>query len=891
MADSRQQTADSRIKQLITCRLLSAVCCLSVVCCLSANILAQTPPPDPQKTSPAQDSGVRKLSRRERKEKIAALSDLYREFLKDVEPIMLPTELDTFLMLETDAQREIYITEFWRRRDKAQGTTNHAFKDEYYARLDEAKTRYKYLTSDRARMYLIHGEPGELLQIDCSRLLQPLEIWKYDYIPSLGHNVRMLFYLPHNGFDYRLWNPMGDSNDALAELVSVDVIGGAAGDRTAVAKVFNESAANNGAFVSKIEVTCKNGDEILKAIFQMQFNKTDLPKVYDPPPINEEDVGKILRSVVLRNPNAPKLEGEFGVHYPGKQGSRTDVEMTVLVPKVQLKAADVAGSQVYSLDVTGEVLKEGKLFENFRYRFDYPAAIKDEKLPIVIDRLVRPADYETRIKITDIHGGGEGIFENKITVPELFDTPEQMKSKAAAVATVTQLKDDIVTNQTRLRIVPLPDELLAGVQHIETIAVGDDIKGVEFDLDGHKVMVKRQPPYTLDLDFGDVPQARRIRAIALNEKGEPITGDEIIVNTGTDPFRIRITSPRVAVNLHGKTRVEMSVKVPEGKQLEKVELYLNETRVATLYDAPFVQTVDITKNEGVGYLRAVATLKDDATPPIEDVVMINTPQFMEEVNVHLVELPTTVIVSGHPRNDLPQSAFKVLDDGKPVKVSKFEHVVNLPLSIGVAIDSSGSMQPRMAEAQKAGASFFSSVMKPGDKAFVVSFSTEPQLVQKWSPRLADVNAGLARLRAEESTALYDAVVYSLYNFLGVKGQKALVVITDGKDTSSKFTYDQAIEYARRAAVPIYGIGIGIRATEVDVRYKFGRFCTETGGNVYYIDNVTDLTRIYNEIQTELRSQYVLGFYPPDGVKPGSKWREVSVQVSEGRAKTIRGYYP
>jgi Ca-activated chloride channel family protein len=876
-----------RSQMWIVCSLLSVFCCL--------NILAQTstpPAPDAKKdkTPPPQDSGIRKLSRRERKEKIAALPEMYRQFLKDVEPIMMPTELDTFLILETDAQREIYIVEFWRRRDVAQGTTNHAFKDEYYARLDEAKSRYKYLSSDRARMYLIHGEPGDTYKIDCSRLLQPLEIWKYAYIPGLGHEVRMLFYMPRNGVDFLLWNPMGDENDALAQLVSVEVVGGAMSDRSAVHSVFYESAGVN-VFVSKIQMDCKDGEEVMKAIFQMQQNKTDLPKVFDPPKIDEEGIGKILKSVVLTNPNAPKLAADFNIRYPGKQGGRTDAEMTLLVPKGQLTSADVGGAKLYSIDVTGEVLKEGQLFENYRYRFDYPADIKDEKLPIVIDRLLRPNDYQSRIKITDVHGGGEGIFENKIAVPELFDTPDQLKSKAVASATVTQLKDDIVTNQTKLRIVPLPDELLAGLQHIETIVVGDEIKGVEFYLEGKKVMVKRQPPYTLDLDFGDVPQARHIRAIALNAKGEPITGDEIIVNTGTDPFRVRITSPRVAINLRGRTRVEMSVRVPDGKQLDKLELYLNETRVATLYDPPFVQTVDIPKSEGVGYLRAVATLKDDPTPPIEDVVMINTPQYMEEVNVHLVELPTTVIVNGHPRNDLPESAFKVLDDGKPVKVSKFEHVVNLPLSIGVAIDTSGSMQPRMGEAQKAGATFFQSVMKQGDKAFVVGFSTEPSLVQKWSPRLADVNAGLARLRAEESTALYDAIVYSLYNFLGVKGQKALVVITDGKDTASKFTFDQALEYARRAAVPIYGVGIGIRSTEVDVRYKFGRFCNETGGNVYYIDNATDLQRIYAEIQNELRSQYVIGFYPAEGVKPGSKWREVSVQASEGRAKTIRGYYP
>ena len=177
------------------------------------------------------------------------------------------------------------------------------------------------------------------------------------------------------------------------------------------------------------------------------------------------------------------------------------------------------------------------------------------------------------------------------------------KQKAAAEAQVTVLKDAIESDQTSLRIVPMADELLAGIQHIETIAVGDNIKSVEFYLDGMKVMVKRQPPYTLDLDFGDVPQARRIRAVALDDKGQIITGDEVIVNTGTDPFRVRITSPRVAVNLRGQTRVTMSVHVPEGKSLDNVQLFYNETRVATLYGPPYVQVVNIPQQEGVAFMK------------------------------------------------------------------------------------------------------------------------------------------------------------------------------------------------------------------------------------------------------------------------------------------------
>jgi len=335
----------------------------------------------------------------------------------------------------------------------------------------------------------------------------------------------------------------------------------------------------------------------------------------------------------------------------------------------------------------------------------------------------------------------------------------------------------------------------------------------------------------------------------------------------------------------------MAVSVPEGKTLQSLQLFYNDTPVATLFEPPFVQTLDVPATAGVAYLRAVATLAGDPSPPAEDTVVINTPQFMEEVNVHLIELPTTVTRNNRPVNDLQAGAFAVLDDGKPAKIVKFEHVTNLPLALGLAIDTSGSMQPRMAEAQKAAAQFFRSTLKPGDRAFLVSFDVRADTVQKWTSSLADITAGLAKLRAEESTALYDAVVYSLYNFHGVKGQKALVLITDGKDTASKFSFDQALEYARRASVPIYAIGIGIGATEVDTRFKLGRLCTETGGNIFYIQQAADLDRVYADIQTELRSQYILGIYPPEGVKAGAKWREVSVQVGDGKAKTIRGYYP
>jgi Ca-activated chloride channel family protein len=870
-------------------RRLAAPLLLFALCVSGA---AQTlPPPSAQ--------GVAKLSRRERKDRVAKLAEQYRQFLIDVDPIIQQTEVDTFLILESDAQRDLYIDDFWRRHDLTEGMPSGMFKKVFYDRIDTARERYKSLSTDRARTYLVHGQPVDLLLIDTCELLQPMEIWTYRGLKGFTRDAHFIFYVPRVAIEPILWQPFAiavrtsnaanDVMDSRFDLISESVVATTESKEKAFERVFGFVPLTR---VTHLEHECADGAKVLSIMAAAQLVGLANANVFKAPEVDPEQVRKIFHTVVMPTSGATPLPVQLSVSYPAKQGGRTAAEMTILVPRSQLVVKAVGGTSLYSIDVVGEVLKDDKLFETYRYRFDYPADAKTDQLAVVLDRLLPPAEYQARIKVADLNGKSEAIVEQRINVPDLASSPEAQQRKETATAALTTIKDRIESNTPMLRILPLPDELLSGAQHIDTFVQAEGVVAVEFYLDGRKIMSKRQPPYELELDFGSVPQVHRIRAIALNDKGDIIAGDEAVVNTGNDPFRVRIVSPRVAPKLHGKTRVEMAVSVPEGKQLDKLELFLNEARVATLFGPPFVQVIDIPATDGIGYLRAVASLKDvPEQPPIEDVVTFNVPQFMEEVNVHLVEMPTTVLRDGHPVNDLQLDAFRVLDEGKLVKVAKFEHVTNLPLSIGLAIDTSASMQPRMSEAQKAASQFFTNTLRSGDRAFLVSFDSQPQLIQRWSPRLADMNAGLAKLRAEESTALYDAVVYSLYNFLGVKGQRALVLVTDGKDTSSKFSFDQAIEYARRAAVPIYAIGIGMRVTDVDARFRISRFCSETGGNAYFIDQASELTRIYTDIQNELRSQYILGFYPPEGVKPGSKWRAVEVQVSDGKAKTIRGYYP
>jgi Ca-activated chloride channel homolog len=829
-------------------------------------------------SKPVTKTEERKLSRRERRERLRALPDRYHEFLQQVEPIIIDQELNAFLLLETDSQRDYFIEQFWTIRDSDPATPRNEYRELYQELLIEAKEQFRYLSSDRSRVYLVHGRPAEIFKIDC-RLLVPLQIWYYPYLAGYGSEVLLIFFQPRLGGDYRVWQPVfGMRQDALRDLLSVD------GERMGAASAFSSG-------LEGIGFECRDSDVILGAIGWSLNSGFELQRLFTPPEIDPEHIAKTLRNTVISNPNAPVIPAEASFTYPGRRGTRSVVRISVEVPSEHLQIRDLDGTRFYNLDVTGEVLRDGQFFENYRYRYDFPVELVGETIPVVIERSLRPAEYVSRLKILDINSGAEAILEDEITVPNVEAGPVLSAERLEASDKVESLRQEYFMGESRLRIVPLPPGIITGLRTIETIVTGDEIARVEFHVDGRKIMTKTAPPYSLELDFGLVPASRRLRVLGVDASENLVAGDEIVFNTGADPFRAHIVYPRIAPRLSGQVRVEVDVEIPESKTLDRIELYLNEDRVATMFDSPFVQMVYIPGNLEVGYLRALAITAGDDPLETEDVVLLNTPHFTQEIDVHLVELPTTVLRNGSPLQDLPQSSFRILDGGREVEIAKFEYVRDIPLNLGIAIDTSGSMEARMMETQRAAAQFFRQILRKEDRAFIVSFSDVPVVVRKWTDDREDLVRGLASLRAESATALYDSVVYSLYNFQGIQGQKALVILSDGKDTSSRFSFEQALEYSRRSAVPIYSIGIGIGTLDRETRSRLGRFSSETGGRAYFIDGIGQLDRIYNEIETELRAQYLLGFYPHQEVSRGSGWRDIEVRVREGEARTIRGYYP
>jgi VWFA-related protein len=171
---------------------------------------------------------------------------------------------------------------------------------------------------------------------------------------------------------------------------------------------------------------------------------------------------------------------------------------------------------------------------------------------------------------------------------------------------------------------------------------------------------------------------------------------------------------------------------------------------------------------------------------------------------------------------------------------------------------------------------------------VVTFNDHPNLTVKFTNDLPALASGLAGLKAERGTALYDSIIFTLYYFTGVKGQRAMLLLTDGKDEGSRFTFEDAMEYARRAGVTIYAIGLG---DDADKR-KLEKLSGETGGRAFFLKSVDELAGIYATVENELRSQYLIA-YQSSNTSGGNTFRSVDLKVSKPgmEVKTIRGYYP
>ncbi len=433
--------------------------------------------------------------------------------------------------------------------------------------------------------------------------------------------------------------------------------------------------------------------------------------------------------------------------------------------------------------------------------------------------------------------------------------------------------------------------LMVGNLRVTARTRGDGIARVAFELNGTRRMSKTRPPYSVELDVGEAPRIHTLRAVALDAEGRPLAVDEVLVTAGPQRFSIRLIEPQPGKRYVRSVRVHAEVEVPEGDRLDRVELYLNDDRLATLFQPPFEHPLLLDGSSDIAYVRAVAYLADGNST--EHAVFINAPDYVDDFQVDFVELYTTVVTrKGDFVEDLREEEITVLEDGVEQEIRRFEKVRDLPIIAGLVIDASTSMADVLYDVRRAAHRFLETVLTPKDRAAVMTFNDAPQLVVKFTSDAEVLAGGLSGLVAEGETALYDSVIFALHYLSGGGGKRALVLLTDGEDSSSTYSFEDAIGFARHTGVAIYIIGLGL-PSDPQSRSHVRQLAGETGGESFFIDRVEQLGRVYDAIQHELRSQYLIGYQSSQSTKPSDEFRRVEVRLERKgvEAKTIRGYFP
>jgi Ca-activated chloride channel family protein len=274
-----------------------------------------------------------------------------------------------------------------------------------------------------------------------------------------------------------------------------------------------------------------------------------------------------------------------------------------------------------------------------------------------------------------------------------------------------------------------------------------------------------------------------------------------------------------------------------------------------------------------------------------------------ESDVEVVNLSVSVADTGRRYvTGLGQQDFTVFEDGIPQQVSVFNQQ-QAPVSVSILIDSSLSMQPSMPIVQGAALRLVRA-LRPVDSAQIVQFNHRHAVVQDFTSDQALLEAGIRSIRPEGSTGLYNAVYLSLRELArrpagdGDLRRRAVVLLSDGADTTSLLSDDQVLETARRAEVTVYAVGLGIAAPTVtptsDVgraRYFLTALTSETGGQPFFPRALAELDGVYDRIAHELSTQYSLGYVSSNARRDG-KWRRVVVHSGRGGLvlRHRAGYY-
>ena len=272
--------------------------------------------------------------------------------------------------------------------------------------------------------------------------------------------------------------------------------------------------------------------------------------------------------------------------------------------------------------------------------------------------------------------------------------------------------------------------------------------------------------------------------------------------------------------------------------------------------------------------------------------------------VELVSMNVTVSEANRFVTDLMQDDFQVYEDGVKQDITLFNRT-NLPIGLAVLMDTSASMETRLPIAQEA-AIGFARRLRPQDMAEVVDFDSRVIVIQPFTSKVIELEQAIRRTSAGGSTSMYNAIYIALKDLKKMVAtstddirRQAIVLLSDGEDTSSLLPFEEVLDLAKRSETAIYSIGLrsdegasssssrGFKEAEFVLR----QLSQETGGRAFFPSNVSELGGIYSLIADELSSQYTVGYTSRNSKRDGA-WRRIVVRVNRPNttARTKQGYF-
>ena len=288
---------------------------------------------------------------------------------------------------------------------------------------------------------------------------------------------------------------------------------------------------------------------------------------------------------------------------------------------------------------------------------------------------------------------------------------------------------------------------------------------------------------------------------------------------------------------------------------------------------------------GLGAQKAPVEQQEDQTKITLDVTRVNI-------------LFTVNDKKGRFVTDLGKDDFTVVENKRPQIIQQFTAESDLPLRLAVLVDTSNSIREQFRFEQEAAIRFMQSVLRPReDRMMLVSFDSTAELVSDLTDDMKKLEAGIKGMRPGGGTSLYDAIYFASKEKLMMdqprdKFRRAMIVISDGDDTESRYSRDQALEMAQKADVVIYAISTNTKRDDLDGDKVLRYLTEETGGQAFFPFKLEDLDQSFENIANELRHQYNI-FYRPDPLKADGLYHPVTVKVKTRRdlvVKARKGYY-